>query len=82
MGLPELPTTSDINKITLEIVEKTQFDVLNQRCLKLKQGSYKQEEEEKYKNACTELENNMNPLTGGSKKSTRKTKKAKYSKRK
>lgn len=82
LGLPELPTESDINKITLEIVEKTQFDVLNKRCLKHKQGSYKQEEKEKYENACEELENNVNPLTGGSKKSNRKTKKVKYSKKK
>ena len=32
--------------------------------------------------ACKELENNVNPLTGGSKKSNRKTKKVKYSKKK
>ena len=82
LGLPELPRESDINKITLEIVEKTQFDVLNKRCLKHKQGSYKEEEKEKYENACEELENNVNPLTGGSKKSNRKTKKVKYSKKK
>ena len=69
MGLPELPTTSDINNITLEIVEKTQFDVLNKKCVN---GD---------NDACSKVEKIASTM-GGKGKSNRKTKKAKYSKRK